>query len=209
MFVNSNVKGAVAEMAIAKEAALLGVPVLVPLTEHGRFDMGLEIGGDLLRVQCKWGRRHGEVIVVNLNSSRLTPAGYVRTTYDASEVDLVAVYCGDLDRCYLLPDSLFVGRRAVQLRLAPPLNGQRACINLATDYEFAGAVAQLAERRRGTPEARGSNPLSSTPSPPGETVVGAHEFRCHFGWYAERAAAGEEIVVTRRGRPHLRLLAAA
>ena len=41
------------------------------------------------------------------------------------------------------------------------------------------------------------------------TVVGAHEFRNRFGWYMERAAAGEEIVVTRRGKPHLRLSAVA
>lgn len=35
--------------------------------------------------------------------------------------------------------------------------------------------------------------------------VGAHEFRNHFGYYMERAAAGEEILVTRRGKPHARL----
>jgi prevent-host-death family protein len=36
-------------------------------------------------------------------------------------------------------------------------------------------------------------------------VLGAHEFRNHFGWYAERAAAGEEFLVTRRGKPCVRL----
>jgi prevent-host-death family protein len=36
-------------------------------------------------------------------------------------------------------------------------------------------------------------------------VVGAHEFRNRFGWYLERAAAGEDIRVTRRGRPCIRL----
>jgi len=40
-------------------------------------------------------------------------------------------------------------------------------------------------------------------------VVGAHEFRNRFGWYMERAAAGEAILVTRRGKPHLRLSAVA
>ena len=38
--------------------------------------------------------------------------------------------------------GVFVGKRAVQLRLEPPKNGQRSCINLAEDYEFDGAVAQ-------------------------------------------------------------------
>jgi prevent-host-death family protein len=40
-------------------------------------------------------------------------------------------------------------------------------------------------------------------------VVGAHEFRNRFGWYMERAAAGETMLITRRGKPHLRLTAVA
>ena len=44
--------------------------------------------------------------------------------------------------------------------------------------------------------------------PAGSTSVGAHEFRNHFGWYMERAAAGDEIAVTRRGKPYVRLVAA-
>jgi prevent-host-death family protein len=35
--------------------------------------------------------------------------------------------------------------------------------------------------------------------------VGAHEYRNHFGWYMERAAAGESFLITRRGRPYARL----
>jgi prevent-host-death family protein len=29
-----------------------------------------------------------------------------------------------------------------------------------------------------------------------------------FGWYAQRAAAGHEILVTRRGKPYVRLVPA-
>jgi prevent-host-death family protein len=35
--------------------------------------------------------------------------------------------------------------------------------------------------------------------------VGAHEFRNHFGYYLERAADGHEVLVSRRGRPYVRL----
>ncbi|MEA2309095.1 MAG: Antitoxin Phd YefM, type toxin-antitoxin system, partial [Thermoleophilaceae bacterium] len=94
----------------------------------------------------------------------------------------------------------------IYLRLDPTRNGQRAGLHFADDYPL-GAVAQLAERLGGTQEAGGSNPPSSTPSDDSPTVVGAHEFRNRFGWYMERAAAGEEIVVTRRGKPQLRLAA--
>jgi prevent-host-death family protein len=93
--------------------------------------------------------------------------------------------------------------------VAAAQNGQRASLHWARDYELRGAVAQLGERRRGTPEATGSSPVSSTQQPvTTQSHVGAHEFRNLFGWYAERAAAGEEFLITRRGKPYVRLTAA-
>jgi prevent-host-death family protein len=35
--------------------------------------------------------------------------------------------------------------------------------------------------------------------------VGAHLFRNHFGYWMERAAAGDDILITRRGRRYARL----
>jgi prevent-host-death family protein len=42
----------------------------------------------------------------------------------------------------------------------------------------------------------------------GTQQVGAHKFRNHFGWYMERTVAGEEFLVTRRGKPCVRLVPA-
>jgi prevent-host-death family protein len=149
------------------------------------------------------------VIVVRLMSSWYTSGGdQIRTTYSADEVDAVAVYCQDLDRCYLLPVSLFDGMRGLSLRVAATRNGQRASLHWARDHELSGAVAQLGERRYGIPEATGSSPVSSTPSEPASHTVGAHQFRNHFGWYMERTVAGEEFLVTRRGKPCVRLVPA-
>ena len=211
MFVlSTNHKGAIAEAQIVAAAIELGVPVLRPMQEHGRYDLAFEIGEDILRVQCKWGAldEAGAVIKVSLQSCCLTPAGYVRTPYTPDEIDLVAVYCGELARCYLLPSALACGRTAAYLRLVPPKNGQRACINLASDFEFDGAVAQLEEHRHGMARVRGSSPLSSTssPGPRNVTRTGSNEFRNHFGYYMERAAAGEEIHISRHGRPFARLM---
>ncbi len=220
MFVNtadSNHKGSRAELEVAAAAARFGLGVLHPLTEHGRYDLVLDLGGRLVRMQCKWGRIvDDQLIAVGLKTSRHTPSGYLRTCYDASEVDAVAVYCGDNDTCYLLPIALVEGRSSIHLRLQPPRNGQRASLHFAAHYEFPGAVAQLGERCRGTAEAVGSSPSSSTSldDPDGESSdvpenVGAHEFRNRFGWYMERASSGEQIHVSRHGKPFVRLLPAA
>jgi prevent-host-death family protein len=204
-----NHKGAVAEAKIAAAAIELGVTVLKPMSEHGRYDLVFDVGGRLLRVQCKWANRKGDVVSVYVAGSYLSPSGYVRSTYAANEVDVIAAYCGELDECYLLPIELVAGQCSVHLRLAPARNGQRAGLHFAGDHLISGAVAQLGERRHGMAEATGSSPVSSTPQTvPASEIVGAHDFRCLFGWYAQRAAAGHEILVTRRGKPYVRLVPA-
>jgi prevent-host-death family protein len=206
---NPNLRGTVGEMAIALEATRLGVEVFKPLSEHSRCDLIFGIGDRLLRVQCKSARLSGQVLQINLVSSWHTPSGYVRNKYLPSEVDLVAAHCHELDRNYLIPfDRVEEGKSGIHFRLTPPKNGQRASIHFASEYELSGAVAQLGERRRGTPKATGSSPVSSTPSTDvsgSEITVGAHEFRNKLGFWMQRVAAGEEMLITRRGRRYARL----
>ena len=206
---DANTKGSIAELEIAAAATRLGICVLAPLTEHSRYDFVFDAGGRLLRIQCKWATLRDGVVMVPLNTSRHTPRGYVRTAYSTDEIDAVAAYCAENDACYVIPAALAAGRRAISLRLEPPRNGQRACLNWAENYEL-GAIAQLGERVAGSDEVAGSSPAGSTESPSSSAShVGAHEFRERFGWYMERAAAGQEIVVTRRGRPSVRMTGVA
>ncbi len=209
----TNQKGAIAETAIAAAATKLGVSVLRPIAEHGRYDLAFEVGSRLLRVQCKWARlsEDGSTMRVHLQSQRRSGNGYVRRSYLAGEIDLMAAYCGELDRCYLLPRELVVERRELHLRVSPPRNGQRACINLASDFEFPGAIAQLGEHLHGMQGVAGSSPASSTDGPSvgaPPVRIGSHQFRNHFGYYLERAAKGDEIEIARHGRPFARLVPA-
>jgi prevent-host-death family protein len=200
----SNEKGNIAEAAIALEAIKLGIEVLRPVAEHGRYDLAFDLGHCILRVQCKWARLEGAVVCINLAGYRLTSSGSVRSKYSADEIDAVAAYCQVLDRVFLIPALEVAGRSAFHLRIAPTKSAQRAAINWADNYSL-GAIAQLGERLRGTQEVAGSSPASSTPEANGEVVVGAHRFRNHFGYWMERAAAGDEILITRRGRRYARL----
>ncbi len=202
----SNDKGNIAEAAIAFEATKLGIDVLRPIAEHGRYDLGFDLGSQIARVQCKWATVVKDTVRIYLTSCWYTSRGeQIRTSYTSEEIDYVAAYCHDLASCYLLPADLFADRSAVHLRLRRPRNNQRAAINWAQQYLLSGAVAQLGERRHGMAEVRGSSPLSSTPSAADEAIVGAHEFREKFGYWMERAAGGDEILITRRGRRYARL----
>jgi hypothetical protein len=155
-------KGGIAEIAIAAEAIKIGVCVLRPIVEGNRYDLMFDVDGLLLRIQCKWARRKGNVVVVNTRTSRLTPRGYVRTTYDASQIDAIAAYCPDLDTSYLVPIRDVGGRQLIHLRLTPASNNQEAAIRYAASYEMRGAIAQLGERRAGSAKVVGSSPTSST-----------------------------------------------
>ena len=216
-----NLAGVIAESAIAAEAARLGFDVHLPAFGSPRADLILGAGGRLLRVQCKTARLRGDVVVLRAQTCRRTADGFKQTTYDESEIDVVAGYCPDLNRCFGVPMSLFGGRVQMHLRLTRARNGQLAGLHFADDYEL-GAIAQLEERSAGSRKVGGSSPPSSTPTGAREApvcvegalvvhapvVVGAHEFRNRFGWYMERAARGEEIHVTHRGRARVRLAAA-
>lgn len=97
---------------------------------------------------------------------------------------------------------------AITLRVGPTRNSQQAALNWASSYELSGAIAQLGEHLRGTQGVAGSSPASSTPASAGQITVGANAFRDRFGSYMERAAAGETFVVTRHGKPFVRLASA-
>jgi hypothetical protein len=161
-------KGAIAELAIQLAATKLGVDVYKPVAEGGRCDLILGLDEKLLRVQCKWAALHKDVLIVRCYTFRRTREGWKKTTYSATEVDVIAAYSMDLDRCFLIPIELVSERPTIQLRLAPTLNNQKRRINWADDFDFAatlrrhqGAVAQLGERQSGTLEVRGSIPLGS------------------------------------------------
>ncbi len=161
----SSQKGGLAELKIAAAAANLGIGVLRSMTDGLRYDLVFDVEGRLLRVQCKWAQRKGDVVSISLRTSRHTPSGYVRTRYNDDEIDGFAAYCRDFDRCFFLPIDEFNGQTHAHLRLGPARNGQQLGVKMADDY-LLGAVAQLGERLAGSEEVRGSSPLSSiSPEP--------------------------------------------
>jgi hypothetical protein len=161
-------KGSIAETAIAAAAAKLGIGVFKPLTDGERYDLIFDLRPRLVRVQCKWASKRGDVIVMRGYSARRAADGLRKRCYSPDEIDAFAAYCAELDRCYFLPMEVCAGRSTLQLRLAPTKNNQRQLINWASDFEFdatlraSGAVALLGERERGTLEAAGSSPAGST-----------------------------------------------
>ena len=130
--------------------------------------MIFDLANRLVRVQCKWATRRGEVVVVMCQSARRSADGFIRRPYTAAEIDAIAAYNLELDRSFFIPIARVEGRPSIALRLSPCLNNQRRRVNWADDFDLEarllrqqGAVAQLGERRHGMAEATGSSPVGS------------------------------------------------
>ncbi|MGH3031201.1 MAG: group I intron-associated PD-(D/E)XK endonuclease [Gaiellaceae bacterium] len=135
--VTTDQKGAIAETAIGHAAVKLGIDVYRPIVEGGRFDLIFDLGKRLLRVQCKWAVRRKGVVNVRCYSSRRIANGHRVRRYTAEEIDAIAAYCAELDRCFLLPACLVEGHGVLSLRLEPTRNRQKLNIRWADDYDFA------------------------------------------------------------------------
>ena len=141
----TNQKGFIAETAVLHECAKLHVPVAKPLDDQ-KYDLIFDLGEKLLRVQCKWAARIGDVVAIRTRTCRRAREGLIHRMYRPEEIDAIAAFCPDTSCCYLLPHELSVGRAAVQLRLEPTKNNQAAGIRWASDYEFAAKLNTLLGR---------------------------------------------------------------
>ena len=136
-------KGAIAEFEITAAAIRLGVGVYKPVSDGERCDLIFECDRRLIRVQCKWAPRRGDVVIVRCRSCRRTGDGIRHRPYTANEVDAIATYCPELDRCYFVPADRFDGHLQLYLRLAPSRNDQQHRINWAEDFALDARLRAL------------------------------------------------------------------
>lgn len=130
-------KGKIAALKIELRAAEKGYICSLPTMEGCRYDMVVDDGTRLHRVQCKYaGFDHRNAIVIGLvkQSCGLSATlGPVRL-YTRHEVDVVAAYLPSVDRIVWLPPETWEGKRSIYLRLKPPGNHQRKGVLFAQDF---------------------------------------------------------------------------
>jgi hypothetical protein len=114
-----------------------GYQVATPFGENTRYDLILDDGATLLRIQCKTGRlRKGAIEFPTASSYYHHPNEKPTQRHYQGQVDHFAVYCRQTGGVYLIPIGELPLDRAY-LRVAAPLNGQRKRIRYAKDYEIA------------------------------------------------------------------------
>ena len=129
-------KGDTAEMMVAADLVKRGYRIAFPYGEDSDYDLIVERGPKLERIQVKYTESRNNVIVVKCKSHSLTN-GKIRSTkyYTAAMIEWLAVYDRTTERCYYVPAvELGQGRSQMHLRLGPPLNGQTTGLHWAADY---------------------------------------------------------------------------
>jgi hypothetical protein len=123
--------GDIAEAAIMADVLRRGYRVLLPYGEDWPFDLMVLRNGIYERVQCKYGRSDGRVLVAKCDSTN----NWSVIRYTKATIDVLAVWDSTTGRCFYIPaEELGDGRRSINLRTAPTLNNQVLGIRWAETY---------------------------------------------------------------------------
>lgn len=139
-------KGDRTTLAVMLALREAGFAVLTPFGENTRYDLVIDDGDKLSRIQCKTGRLRGGAVLFSTCSCyghHMNP-GTSRRDYHG-QIEYFAVYCAETGWVYLIPIESMPTKSAGSLRVEPPQNNQRRCVRWAADYE----LLQLAMARPG------------------------------------------------------------
>jgi hypothetical protein len=116
---------------------VLGLTILETFGENARYDLIVDDGRRLLKVQCKSGRlRNGTVEFASCSTYRHHKNFTCGSRSYVGEVDAIAVYCHDNGGVYLVPID-GCGATQTTLRVVPSANNQSAGVKSASLYEIA------------------------------------------------------------------------
>lgn len=117
-----------------------GYAIAVPLGENHRYDLVIDDGCALWRVQVKTGRLRKGAVLFNCYSSHQHRNGPSCRSY-SGEIDYFAVYSPELETTYLVPIKDLAALCGA-LRVASPRNGQKKSVRWAERYALRGVRVQ-------------------------------------------------------------------
>lgn len=115
----------------------VGFAVLVPFGENTRYDLVIDDGVKLAKVQCKTGRLRKGAVIWSMcsNYGHHSNPRLVHRDYQG-QVDYFAVFCPETRGVYLIPMNDLPMRRQGNLRVVPSKNNQNKLIRDARLYEI-------------------------------------------------------------------------
>ena len=131
---NTKAIGDQSELDVAVALARMGYIVSKPLGDSHRYDLIIDDGVTLSRVQVKTGRLIAGSVSVRCYSSHVHRGGTTRSY--RGEIEYLGVFCPQTGDAYLVPESELVDS-TMHLRVAPTVNRQDRHIRWASRYKLA------------------------------------------------------------------------
>lgn len=128
-------KGNITEIQCLLAFMQNGYKVSIPYGEDCRYDLILDTGSKLLRIQCKTSHslpNPEDGFKFKTKSVVITTHGAKESKYSEEEIDFFATVYNE--ECYLVPVSECSNEKT--LRYHYPANGQRKGISLAENYKL-------------------------------------------------------------------------
>jgi hypothetical protein len=138
---NTMHKGNSSEAVVLAAYTRAGFLVSIPFGSGGAYDLIVDTGARLLRVQIKTGwHSKGCLLYKGRRRIRDSRQNGMRR-YRIDEVDFFAVYDPQSDKIYAVPSTAMAVEGC--LRLDPVLNDQQKLIRWAADYTWEKHIADL------------------------------------------------------------------
>lgn len=123
------------DLGVAKVYADLvarGLIVLMPMTEHGPFDL-VAYDGTFHRIQVKYRSARRGAIEVQFRSMWADRHGTHISPVDKDQVDILAIYCPETEDCYYLRPADYAS--SITLRVRAAANGQVSGVRSASLFQ--------------------------------------------------------------------------
>lgn len=139
MIADVTAKGLEAQLKAELRANELGYIVSKPTTECCRYDMIIDNGSELKRVQvkfcdCKASDATGANGMVQLSLKKSSSNGNSRPYYTDEDIDALVVYVKPIDKLCYFPIEVISGKKYINLRYEDAKNKQATNIWNCFDY---------------------------------------------------------------------------
>lgn len=135
-------RGQATEAIVQAAFALRDVPVLVPTYSDEPYDLVVEVGGRLHRIQCRTAYRKTESTVAFETAGARRRACERGQPGAGRQAEYIAVYDPGSDARYLVPVAAVTGRE-MELRVREPTDDARTGIDWASEYLLEDRLAEL------------------------------------------------------------------
>ena len=126
---NSSRKGDESEATVISELMKLGYSVSIPFGDSNRYDLIVDDGETLKKIQVKTANYKGDKIKFNCYSDVYKNGERETNSYDKTEIDAFVVYCKEIGDCFWV-DVEKAGVASMTIRL----KGGQKNSNLKEDF---------------------------------------------------------------------------